>query len=181
MTRIAIKLNEGAVMNKSVIDYTKQLFAFARYFTQTVYVKEDVSFRLVRLPDDRDPHLYFQVVGKNVFAKMLPEEIMRDDLLLRFNKADIALITHLGTKNEIRAKEFDPGIRLFKIIKQFFKNGAAFFAIEKENGVVEEFKATDIYSDSCMAAKIDGPDGMQIGYSVAEEHYQKILRLKEKS
>src|SRR3990167_3855506 len=63
--------------------------------------RQYISYRVTDFPCDQDPHIYFQLVGKNLGTKALPAELMHSDLLMGFSKADIAIITHLGTKKEL--------------------------------------------------------------------------------
>jgi len=140
---------------------------------------ESCVFRVFKLPKERDPYLHIQIIGKAVVFKMLPEKIMRDDMLLYFNRIDIVMITHLGTKNELEKCSVKPENKLFKILKQLFRKGKTTFVIEKEEGVVEEHTANEIYNNNEITEKLSGTDGIKIGYSVAEEHYNKVFQLRK--
>jgi hypothetical protein len=167
-------------MNNIQQGYIKQFVGFFQSVAELSRVSADVpTYRLLQLPNEKDPNVHFHIVNKRMTLKMLPEEIMKDSMLLQFSKADIALITHSGTKNELKASLSIHNNKAVKILKQFFQKGKTFFVIEKEEGVVEEYAANEIYSDINITEKLSGTDGIKVGYSVAEEHYTAISKLKK--
>lgn len=143
---------------------------------QVIQQSQQVFYRIIKLPDDTDKRIHFQMIGKNITLKMSPEDIMRDDILLLFSKADIILITHLGTKNEIVPVSQN---KFFKILRQIFNKGKTYFLVEKSTGEVSEYQAQDMYNDKSLANNFCGMDGIKIGYTVAEDHYKKISSLKQ--
>lgn len=169
-------------MNLSIKDYIKQLTAlYQTAFALSRSKQEQPFYRIVKLPDELEEKIYFQVVGTANVLKMLPEEIMRNDLLLGFSRVDIALITHLGTKNEVTAfsqQASKEGSKFFKVLKQIFTRGKTSFVFEKDTGEVMECEAHELYTDESVADRFSGKDAMKIGYSAAESHYQKISELK---
>ena len=167
-------------MNNASPSYLKQFISLFQSAVELSKLKsEPPRYRLLKLPTSEDSFVYFQIVNKRTTSKMLPEEIMRDNLLLHFSRADIAMITHIGTKNEMKTSFFKSENKVFRILKQLFSKGKTTFVIEKEEGVVEEHAANDIYNNSEITEKLSGTDGVKIGYSVAEEHYNKISQLKK--
>src|ERR1700677_4850504 len=112
------------VMNETVQNYAKQMLALYRTVFSAAHIKEaQPYYRVVKMPSENDNRVHFQIVGKNVVLNMSPEKIMRNDILLGFSKAEIVLITHLGTKNEVSLDYSLPKNKLFKIIKQLFSMG----------------------------------------------------------
>ncbi len=161
--------------------FMKQMYRFLKSIIKSP--KNEVNapyYRLIKQPTKDDQYLHIHVVNKGIIFKMLPEDIMRDDMLLSFSRTDIVIITHLGTKNEMKSSS-SRSFKLFKILKQLFSQGKTSFMIEKEDGSVEEHVANDIYTNPDISEKLSGTDGIKVGYSVAEEHYHKIIKLKEKS
>src|SRR3990167_238168 len=125
-------------------------FALFSKFYHSVLISSDASstilprFRVIDYPNADNKKITFQVVGKANLILMLPEEIMRDDLLLGFSKADVAMITHIGTSNEFQknSSRFTKGF--FKIIKQIFKNGKTIFCVEKNDGEIAKLRSHEI-------------------------------------
>ena len=166
-------------MNSFRQGYLKQFVGFFQSVAELSRVSAEAPYyRLLQLPTENDPHIHFQIINKRMKLKMLPEEIMKAPLL-QFSKADLAMITHIGTKNEMKAFFVKSENKVFRILKQLFSKGKTTFVIEKEEGVVEEHAANDIYNNSEITEKLSGTDGVKIGYSVAEEHYNKISQLKK--
>jgi len=131
-------------------------------------------YRVVKLPDNDDHRIHFQIVGEDVFLKMLPEEIMRDDMLMGFSKADIAVITHLGTKKEESKKK--AGNIVSRIVRQIFgKKGKTQFLIENHDQ--DELVAKtplELYHDESTKSAFSVEDALKIGYTAAQEYYQSV-------
>lgn len=162
-------------------DYFKHLMITYRAAHALVKQKQEHAlYRIAKLPEGTDKNVHFQIIGKSVILKMLPEEIMRQDILLGFSRAEIAIITHIGTKSELNHHHAKPRNNFFKIIKQIFSNEKTLFLVEKEHGEIAEYAANDLLSDSSLAEKFNGIDGIKIGYTAAEEHYNRIEKLKNK-
>ncbi len=142
---------------------------------------EEVRYRLVKLPSEADPYIHIQIINTRAISKLLPEKIMHDNMLLHFSKSDIALIAHLGTKNEVQKIAVKEKFSFYKIVKRLFnKDNTTSYLLEKEDNQMAEHSAEEIYRDEVLAEKLTGKDGMIVGYSVAEAHYQKVLKLKIK-
>lgn len=167
-------------MSRSIVDYVKQLSSlYQSVFASRRYAEELPFYRIIKLPDETDNRIFFQTVPTTNVLKILPEEIMRGDLLLGFNKADIAVITYLGAKNEISFQQISQKPRkLFRVLTQLFIKGKTLFVIEKDTGEVVKCEADKLYQDETIADCFVGKDAMKIGYSAAENHYARISELK---
>lgn len=148
--------------------------------------EENVYYRLVEplkysIGDWNKHEIDFQVVGKSVILKMLPEEIMRSKFLLGFCRADIVVITHLGTKNELCLNDIEktPRKKIFRILKQFFSLGKTVFVLEHDNGLVRISSASELVTDPDIIKNLDSIDAATIGYTAAEEHYKKRMQLEQ--
>lgn len=167
-------------MIKIMHEYTKQIILLYRSAFNLANTKEEQPYyRIVKMPDEDDKHVHFQMINKTLVLKMLPEEIMRDDLLLGFKRTEIAILAHLGTKNEIVKETTKQKSNFFKVIKQIFSNGKTKFVIEKDNGEVTEHAVNDLLNEPTIVDKLTGQDGVKIGYIAAEEHYTRIAKLRD--
>jgi hypothetical protein len=155
-----------------------KIFQMAAQFSQSA--QEEIRYRLVQLPKDNDPYIYIQIINSRAISKLLPQEIMRDNMLMHFSRADIALITHLGTKNEVQQFVAKEKPAFYKILQRLFVKEKTAFVLEKEDHEIATHSAEELYQNEALAEKLTGKDGMEVGYSVAEAHYQKILKLKIK-
>lgn len=166
-------------MIKEMQQYKKQIVSLYKEIIRLDKVKqENPHYRIVKMPNEKDKKISFQLINKNLVMQMLPEEIMRSELLIHFNRVEIAVISHLGTKNEFMM-EMVNSKNNFKVIKQSFSCGKTRFVLEKENGEVIEREATKLVSDSELINKISGEDAVKIGYTAAEEHYININKLRK--
>ena len=166
-------------MIKTLQEYTKYMtLLYKMSFNFAFAIKEEPYYRIVKTPDEGDKRVFFQMVNKKVIIKMLPEEIMRDDLLLGFSRAEIAILVHLGTKNEVSTESIKFQNKIFKIIKQIFSGGKTKFVIERENGETSEYAAGDLLNEPAVTEKLSGIDGVKVGYTAAEEHYIRLNNLK---
>lgn len=172
-------------MSQLLQDYVKRfMLLYQTVFTASnnKQKQEQPFYRIVKMPDDFDKCIHFQIIGKGIHLKMLPEIIMRDNLLLFFSKADIILITHLGTKNELISQNDSlTKNKLFKILKQIIDKGRTYFVVEKSTGEISQYHAEDVYDDESLMNNFCSADAVKIGYTAAEEHYKKIESLKDKS
>ena|SRR3990167_2565464 len=165
-------------MSLPLSTYIKQLVAiYQTNFAVFRLKQEKPIYRIVSLPTESNKNIHFHVIGTSAVLRKPPEEIMRDDLLLGFNRAEIAIITHLGTKNESVAHRGDIHSS-FKILKQSLKENKTMFVIEKDTGELVECEASDLCKDTSMVNNFSGIDGMKIGYTASEEYHRKTDVLK---
>lgn len=162
-------------------DYIKQIAILYRVACDYLQSNQEKPYyRIIKVPSETDKNIHFQVIGKNLIFNMLPEKIMRDNILMGFSRADVATITHLGTKHEITSTLIKPQNKIFKIIKEIFSGDKTKFIIEKEDGEVVEHGANDLVNNLSITERLNGTDGIKIGYTAAEEHYAKLNKLKKK-
>lgn len=135
-------------------------------------------YRILSCPDERDNNFHFQIIGKNVALKALPEKIMRDQILLGFSRADVALITYYGTKNEAVLDIKNTPLKPFKIIKEMFSSGKRIFLIETNDGDLLEYETSEIFNDPSLVKNFTAEDGIKIGYSAAEECFERMKLLR---
>jgi hypothetical protein len=155
----------SSVFKKILIEYSQQT---------------KIYYRIVKLPESNDPYLYFQVVGTSVLLKALPENLMREGFFLNFETADVAIITHLGTKNELSKIKANSKRSIFKKV---FRSKKTLFLVKKKDSDedLEEKLASEIFEDKYFMRDITNQEALDIGYALAEEHYQEALDQKEKS
>lgn len=171
---------------KQLVDVMGTLLSLSCAIKINKKEEENVYYRLVEPLDYFSGNwdkreIDFQVVGKSVILKMLPEEIMRSKILLGFCRADIAVIAHLGTKNELGLNDIEksPRKKIFKILKQFFNLGKTFFVLEHDNGLVHISSASELVTDPDIIKNLDSIDALTIGYTAAEEHFMKRMQLEQ--
>ncbi len=135
-----------------------------------------VSYRIINLPTEKDTHVHFQIIGKGIVLKMTPAKIMRDEMLMGFSKADIALITHYGTKAEYQAESNKKRGILSRIVQQLFGDKQSAFLIhDAEQEKVIEKTAQELYFDPSTKERFSSADALVIGYSAAEERYRQLV------
>jgi len=163
------------ILNYSSVKYLKRLFEVIISLSRN---KEELAYyRIIdppaMLPEEDVKKIFFQVVGTSLVLKSLPEDIMRDNLLFGFNRVDIAVITHLGTKNESRIFiDINKTTENFQLIQEVIDNGNKRFIVEQD-GERHEYEASDLYEKSNIIKKLNGIDGMKIGFSIAEDHQKR--------
>lgn len=167
-------------MIKELQQYKEQVIYLYKEIVRSSKNQTEIPhYRIVKMPDEHDKKISFQIINKNLIARLLPEELMRSDLLTHFSRTEIAIISHLGTKNELIKDAEKKKNNLFKVICQKLVFGKTKFFIEKENGEVIEREAMKIIQDIDLIDKISGKDGVNIGYTAAQEHYNLINKLKK--
>jgi hypothetical protein len=139
--------------------------------------KEQAYYRIIAVLDKNIIH--FQINGKSTSLKMPAEKIMRDNLLFGFSRAEIALITHLGTKNEIEHHSQYPKSSTFRITKELFIDNERKFFLESLEGEQLSLSAIDLIGNEEMIKQFDGRDGVKLGYALAEEYYKKLGEIKK--
>lgn len=166
-------------MYNFIFKYIKKAFSFSSdLFKLTNQLEEKRPFyRILSCPDQRDRNFHFQIIGKNVALKALPEKIMRDQILLGFSRADVALIAYHGTKNEVVLDKKNGSPKPFKIIKEIFTSGKKRFLIENNDGDVLEYETSELFDDPSMVKNFTAADGVKIGYSAAEEYFERMKLL----
>ena len=134
----------------------------------------DILYRVVKLPCPNDPKLQIQIIGKNLTIALKPEEVMRDDMLLGFNKADIAIITHLGTRQEAGVLPTSKPRTVSRIVQQLFGKKTK-FVVEDEQAQQHITSPEALFNDPSTPKSFDTQDGMAIGYAAAEEQLQRKM------
>lgn len=167
-------------MRHFIFKYIKRiLLFFSDTFQMSNRFEEKKPFyRILSCPDQHNRNFHFQIIGKNIALKALPEKIMRDQILLGFSRADVALITFHGAKNEAVLDIKNGAQKPFKIIKELFSSGKKRFLIENNDGEVLEYETSEIFNNPSMVENFTTADGVKIGYSAAEEYFEKIKLLR---
>lgn len=141
--------------------------------------RQYISYRVTDFPCDQDPHIYFQLVGKNLGTKALPAELMHSDLLMGFSKADIAIITHLGTKKELEKEHAATKPKLLaRIAHQLFgKGGKTKFMLKfPEQEQLVEAVPEEVMTNKEALEMLESHDAAMIGYAAAENRFMEMRR-----
>ena len=137
---------------------------------------ETCKYRLICLPNEGSPDVHFQVIGKGIALKMPIAQLMRDNMLMDFNKHDAILITHLGTQAEHKTELTSFSRKLLRIVQQVFMGNQSRFVVQDtESEAVIEKSPSDLYFDPATKERYSAEDALLIGYSAAEERYKKIM------
>ncbi len=153
-------------------------FLFSVYQTEAA-ARTYKQYRITKKPDEADPHVYFQIAGKNLTLHALPEEIMHSDILLGFSKADIAIITHLGTKTELEKKYAEKKQTLLaRIVQQIFgKSGKTKFMVKlPEQDKLVEAVPEEVMTNKEALGMFESHEAAMIGYAAAENRMLEIRR-----
>jgi hypothetical protein len=114
--------------------------------------------------------LIIQVAGKNVFLRLSPQELVRDEAALRsFSPLDVRNITYLACNLENLSKKGRP---FYKIVSQFFSHTRQeeMFVIQAENSTAQITKsAQDISSDPELINNFNTQDAHKIGHIAGSE------------
>lgn len=167
-------------MYNFIIKYIKNISLFFSnlFLASNKFEEKKPFYRVLTCPDQRDNNFHFQIIGKNVALKALPEKIMRDQILLGFSRADVALITYYGTKNEAVLDMKNSAFKPFKIIKEILTSEKKRFLIENNDGDVLEYETSELFNDPSMVKNFTAADGVKIGYSAAEEYFERMKLLR---
>jgi hypothetical protein len=167
----------------------RQFFkSFFNYVKRIREVSQESSFRpsyrVTNIEEIKEENQYtatIQVIGKNMYFKMAPEELLADDRLVNcFSPIDIRTLTYLGYLGVNNPK--------YKILaKRLSENSdKTIFALRKrgERKIVTK-NAHEICQDKDVLANLSATDAHEVGYTVAheaisEEEHQKAL-LKQQS
>ncbi len=137
----------------------------------------DLKYRIIKNPDAADPLVHFQVSGKSIVLKELPEKIMHSNLLMGFSKADIAILTYLGTKTEIENQQFSARPKLLARISQqlFGKGGNTKFLLKmpEQDQLVEAVPEEVMMNDEALDM-LSSKDAAMLGYAAAENRLMSI-------
>ncbi len=128
--------------------------------------------------------LVVQVVGKNVFIKLTPIELMNDEAMLKgFSPLDVRTITYLACHTGKEKKS------LYRIVAQFFSKtrNEEMFTIQAESDAMQIVKsAQELSSDPELINKFASQDAHRIGYVsgveqvvLENESFKKINEDKE--
>ena len=163
--------NAGVIVNKqtTLIGNIIKLFHELQKNTHT---HESAIYRIVQLPCQKDPRIHFQLTGKSVHLAMTPDEIMRDDMLLGFSKADIALITHIGTRLELDKQPTKTG-PVARIVRQLFDRKPKLVIARDDQNELQTHDPESLYNNPKTAEEFAAADTMQIGYAAAEAQLQR--------
>lgn len=134
----------------------------------------DILYRVVKLPCPNDPKLQIQIIGKNITLNLKPEEVMRDDMLLGFSKADIAIITHLGTRQEVGHVSAAKPSAVKRIVQQLFGKKTE-FVVEDQQTQHQIVSPEALFNDPNTAQSFNTADGMAIGYAAADAQWQRKI------
>lgn len=157
--------------------YLQEFKSFLRSYLDELALRKEDQYRIVQLPDAKNPYIHYQVIGKNLVGKALAEELMRNDFLIGFSKADIAVITHLGTQKELEKNTLKINF-VTRIVKQFFtKSGKNKFLlkIHGQDQLVETVPE-EIITNTAALQMLSAEDAAKIGFAAAENHYITIKK-----
>lgn len=165
---------------KSLIESIHNFFKLSNqiYHNETMN-RQNVTYRITNISNEDDPYIYFHFVGKNLGSKALPEEIMCSDFLLGFSKADIAIITHLGTKKELEKAYGKVKPKLWARIAQqlFGKGGKTKFMLKMpEQEQLVEAVPEEVMTNKEALNMLEGHEAAMIGYAAAEN---RLLGIKK--
>lgn len=173
-------------MNPFKTNSAKQFFNYICFVLSMAKKQEEENYyRLVNI-EDKDILDYqggkipFQITGTSRVLWSFPEDIMRDDLLMGFSRRDVTIITYLGTKREEKIRIINKGevnIENFKIIKEIERNGKTCFLIEEGN-FIREYEASELHNNPEILEKLNGTDGIKVGFVTAEDHFKRTKNLK---
>lgn len=140
----------------------------------------DESLRVVDYDsaETRD-FLEVQIVGKNLYFRIPVGELMRSKLLMNFSKADIAIITHLGTKKELEKEQAKTKPKLLaRIAHQLFgKGGKTKFMLKfPEQEQLVEAVPEEVMTNKEALEMLESHDAAMIGYAAAENRFMEMRR-----
>jgi hypothetical protein len=142
--------------------------------------KNETAYLIQKLPSLHDANIYFQIRGKNILLKMLPEKLMHAEFLMGFSKADIAIIIHLGTKNEMEQQQSaNSKPKLFmRIAQQLFGAGGKtkfLLKMHSKDELVETIPE-EIMCNKKALNMLKGSEAALIGYAAAENRMINIRK-----
>lgn len=156
---------------------------FSSYMSKAIhlYAEEAVQrqqncYRIVEESTESNPCIYFQIIGKNVILKMLPEELMRSKYLMGFSKADISIITYLGARKEFENLQ-KPKL-MTRIIRQLFHTSGKIKFLLKlpDQEELVEALPEEIMTNNSALNTLPGEDAAKIGFAAAENRYREIKK-----
>lgn len=123
------------------------------------------QYRLLEIIEEKNAQI--QVVGKGIVLTLPIEELMHSKILLGFSKADIAIITHLGTKHE--AKE---AIRFTVNSSDLVGLRTVVTFQGADNGAVYRKTAEEIMYDAKLLVQFSKEDLRSIIFAAAQDQYR---------
>ena len=140
--------------------------------------KKETAYVIEKLPARDDINIYFQIRGKNVLLKMPPEKLMHADFLMGFSKADIAIITHLGTKKELEMHPHATSKLYMRIAQQLFGRGGKtkfLLKMPSQDELVEAIPE-EVMCNKEALNMLEGSEAALVGYAAAENRMLDIRK-----
>lgn len=137
----------------------------------------NLKYRIIKNPDAADPLVHFQVSGKSIVLKELPEKIMHSNLLMGFSKADVAILTYLGAKAELDKQRFSAKPKLLARIAQQLlgKGGNTKFLLKiPEQDQLVEAVPEEVMMNDVALDMLSSKDAAMLGYAAAENRLMSI-------
>ena len=150
-----------------------------RNYNDELSLLNGVQYRIVSLPTKDNPFLKFQLVGKKFVLKERPHKIMSSDFLMGFSKADIAIITHLGTKKELEREQAETKPKLLaRIAHQLFGQGgkSKFMLKFPEQEQLVEAVPEEVMTNKKALEMLESHDAAMIGYAAAENRFMEMRK-----
>ncbi len=145
-------------------------------YRKEVQARDDHQYRIVEFIEHNTVAI-FQVVGKGILLKMPVRDLMRGDLLLGFRRADIAMLAHLGTQQELERKQSQASPRfLARIAHQLFgKGGKTKFMLKMpEQEQLVEAVPEEVMTNKEVLNMLEGHEAAMIGYAAAENRMAEM-------
>lgn len=157
---------------------TSSFFATLRDTVTFIQYQNQALYKLHKLPEnEKGTLLTIQIVGKNIFFKKSATELMRDDILMSFSKADIALITHIATKKEVE-QETKPKA-LMRVVRQLFGGNSGktkFLLKSSEQDQLIEAHPEEMLTNKEALTMLSSEDAAKVGFAAAENRFIDIKK-----
>ena len=149
----------------------------SQIYSEEITNRQQVSYRITQLPTKEDPYVYYQLVGKNLATKTLPEVLLTSDALMGFSKADIAVITYLGAQKQMAEQQStEKAKRSAGIAQQLFATGGKtkFLLKMPEQEQLVEAIPEEVMMNHDALDMLSGKDAAMLGYAAAENRLINI-------
>lgn len=140
---------------------------------------QEVKYKLADVFPDKKNSFLVQIVGTQTCFPIRPTELMHSSLLMGFSKADIAIITHLGTKKELEKTQADIKPKLLaRIAHQLFgKGGKTKFMLKfPEQEQLVEAVPEEVMTNKEALDMLESHDAAMIGYAAAENRFMEMRK-----
>lgn len=150
--------------NESVLG---RLFAYLKKFKDNYL---GYKFYLANVEEDEDSQIFISVLVQGIrkeIIKYKPDEIVfNDDFISGFSSCDARAITYLSFYRYI-----DKEIGVYRIVKQFFKDGKTFVLLSKSNDKNSEINisAQDLYKNYDLLVQLNKQDMINIISTAVQE------------